>query len=108
MMRLPPAAYPDLWEFTLRASDGAAFAQSLIAEGVDEESAAASAAVMIDVMSGAVLARPGIAIGADAAMRWREFVGAFPALVSDAGRLARHARGLPAAGASPRTQDAKP
>jgi hypothetical protein len=108
MMRLPPMGYPDLWEFGLCAGDGTPFAQSLVAEGVDEESAAACAAVMIDVGSGAVLARPGIAIGADAAMRWREVVAAFPALVSDVGRLARYARGLPAAGASPRNEDAKP
>jgi hypothetical protein len=87
-----PAATMTLWEFALRGSDGTVFEQTVIAEGADEEAAAASAAAMIVAMAGTVLARPGVAV---AAARWREVVGAFPALVSDRGRLARYARGLP-------------
>jgi hypothetical protein len=83
------------WEFPLQDGGGTAFGQTVVAEGADEESAAASAAKIIVAMPGAVLARPGVTIADNIAARWREVAGAFPALVSDAGRLARYARGLP-------------
>lgn len=84
-----------LWEFPLRDGGGTVFEQTVVAEGADEESAAASAAAIVVATPGVVLARPGIAIAANIAARWREVVGAFPALVANAGRLARYARGLP-------------
>jgi hypothetical protein len=83
------------WEFPLHDGGGTAFAQTVVAEGADEESAAASAAKIIVAMPGAVLAHPGVTIADNIAARWREVAGAFPALVSDAGRLARYARDLP-------------
>jgi hypothetical protein len=85
----------NLWEFRLRWDGGAAVDQTLIAEGADEQAAAASAAAMIAGMSGVALVRPGAVVPSQVAMRWREVIDVFPSIVSDAGRLAHYARGLP-------------
>jgi hypothetical protein len=83
------------WEFPLHDGGGTPFGQTAVAEGADEESAAASAAKIIVAMPGAVLTRPGVIIADNVAARWREVASAFPAVASDAGRLACYARGLP-------------
>jgi len=87
-----------LWEFRLRYADGAVIDQTVIAEGADEAGAAASAARVIVDKPEVALARPGVMASPEVEARWREALdGTFPAVVSDAGRLARYARGLPLA-----------
>ena len=86
-----------VWEFALAFDDGGVrLGQTVVADGADEPTAAQSAASVVAEHPGLVLQRPGLAVAADVEARWREVCGdRFPAVMSDTGRLALYARGLP-------------
>ena len=94
-----------LWTFSLEAHGGAVVDQTVVAKGADETMAAASAMIVLDGHAGVALARPGRMAPPDAALRWAEACGdAFPAVLSNAGRLALYARGV----AEPLTKPCQP
>ncbi len=84
-----------LWEFPLADEQGRGVEQTVVALGTTEIAAAELATLFLaDNRMSAILSRPGTLVPAEAAPRWREVSGdTFPIVVSDAGRLARYARG---------------
>jgi hypothetical protein len=84
-----------LWEFRLR-SGNETVGQTVISEGDTEADAAAASATLISGKPDVTLSRPGEKAAPDVEARWREVVGGvLPTVVSDTGRFARYARGLP-------------
>ena len=83
-----------VWEFSYAIQDGTVVDGTLIAEAETEWEAAASAATLIADKPDVSLSRPGIKAPPEVEARWREVVD-FPTVVSNAGRFARYARGLP-------------
>ncbi len=84
-----------LWEFHLQFDDGSVVEQTVVAEGASEQAAAGSASSVIADLPGVALARPGVAAAPEVEARWREMLEQLPGVVSDSGRLARYARGVP-------------
>ncbi len=84
-----------LWEFSLICDDGTVIEQTVVAEGQDEAAAAGAAVVLIGDHAGVRLSRPGGMASPEVETRWRDVLGeTLPALVSNAGRMARYARGI--------------
>ena len=83
-----------LWEFSFGYDDGTIVPTTIIAEGITEVDAAASADTLFADRADVIVSRPGRVVPPEVEKRWREVCGSFPAVMSDAGRLALYARGI--------------
>jgi hypothetical protein len=85
-----------LWEFSFGYDDGTIVPTTIIAEGITEVDAASSAQTLFADRADVIVSRPGRVVPPEVEKRWREVAdgGCFPAVMSDAGRLALYARGI--------------
>jgi len=81
-----------VWEFAYALKDGSVIDGTLVAEAETESDALISVQTLIADKPDVVINRPGTKASTEVESRWREVV-AFPAVVSNAGRFARYARG---------------